>query len=101
MPHYKVMIDDNFHYMDDSERLEFGTFATAEEAIGICRKIVDEWLKRHHKPGMTGDQLFELYVGFGEDPYVIAPIGDADPATAGRFSAWDYARERAKAMCGR
>jgi hypothetical protein len=27
------MIDDNFHYMKEEERLHFGTFSTAEEAV--------------------------------------------------------------------
>jgi hypothetical protein len=32
MSPYKVMVDDNFHYMAEDERWEYGTFASAEEA---------------------------------------------------------------------
>jgi hypothetical protein len=29
---YQVLIDDNFHYQDESERVKHGVFATPEEA---------------------------------------------------------------------
>ncbi len=95
MSQYSVMIDDNFHYMDEAYRLHFGTFSTAEEAVVACRRIVDDWLALHRETGMTAEQLFERYVCFGEDPYVVPPDGARVPA----FSAWDYARERARALC--
>ena len=41
MSQYKVMVDDNFHYMDEDERWEYGTFPTVEEALAACRKVVD------------------------------------------------------------
>jgi hypothetical protein len=28
------MVDDNFHYMEEDERRELGTFATLEEGVG-------------------------------------------------------------------
>jgi hypothetical protein len=96
MSQFTVMIDDNFHYMDDSHRLEFGRYDTAAEAVAACRRIVDQWLLEHYKPRMTAKELFELYVGFGEDPYVVPPV----KALATGFSAWDYAQERAYALCG-
>jgi hypothetical protein len=42
---YRVMVDDNFHYMDEDERFEHGSFPTAEEAIAACKRIVDEILR--------------------------------------------------------
>jgi hypothetical protein len=52
---YKVIVDDNFHYMDESERYEHGVFATAEEAIAACKRIVDEDLGNihSHNPGVA------------------------------------------------
>ena len=41
MSRYKVMVDDNFHYMED-DRYELGTFSTIEEAIAACKRIVDD-----------------------------------------------------------
>jgi hypothetical protein len=46
MSPYKVMVDDNFHYMEEDERWEYGTFATAEEALDACRRLVDEAMIR-------------------------------------------------------
>ncbi|PJG53072.1 hypothetical protein CVM73_22075 [Bradyrhizobium forestalis] len=88
---YQVLIDDNFHYQDESERVKHGVFGTPEEAIAACRSIVDEYLIDAFKPGMTADALFESYTLFGEDPFII-PDNPADASA--KFSAWDYARQR-------
>ncbi|MFZ0944263.1 MAG: hypothetical protein WAN54_10195, partial [Syntrophobacteraceae bacterium] len=64
----------------------------AEDAIAACKKIVDKCLKGSHEPGMTSKELFEGYVGFGEDPFIV-------PQTEPHFSAWDYARERCMEIC--
>lgn len=85
---YVVYIDDNFHYMDEDERSEYGRFATYEEAEAACRRVVDRSLEELRQPGMGADELFALYAGFGEDPFVQSP----DPQR--RFSARDYARVR-------
>jgi hypothetical protein len=92
---YRVMVDDNFHYMDEDERFEHGSFVTAEEAIAACKKIVEEDLAQYFKPGMTGSELFEMYAHFGDDPFVI---GEPDDPRI-TFSAWDYAKERANEIC--
>ena len=93
MPSYTVMVDDNFHYMEEDERWKLGAFTTLEEAISACRALVDRWLVENYKPGMTGAELYSLYVSFGDDPFILG-------AGAERcFSAWDYAKERAEALC--
>jgi hypothetical protein len=94
-PQYTVMVDDNFHYMDEDERWQYGTFASADEAIAVCRQLVEQSLAEFYKPGMTAGQLCEQYTSFGDDPFVIASEG----CEKVRFSAWDYAGERAEAMC--
>jgi hypothetical protein len=94
---YRVMVDDNFHYMDEDERWELGTFATADEALAACRKLVDDWLAHNYKPGMAAVELYEQYTSFGDDPFIVTTHG-ADKAI--NFSAWDYALERTQAMCG-
>jgi hypothetical protein len=91
---YTVYVDDNFHYQDEGERYELGEFATFEEAAAAARKIVDEFLGQACKPGMTARQLYENYMRFGEDPFIIPN----DPA--GAFSAWDYARQRSAELAG-
>jgi hypothetical protein len=73
MAEYKVLVDDNFHYMDESERYELGRYSYLEEASRVCRKLVDDWLAYTYKPGMRADHLYELYVFFGEDPFIVGP----------------------------
>jgi hypothetical protein len=94
MGHYRVMVDDNFHYMDKDERYEHGTFATAEEALAISRGIVEESLRSLLVPGMTAAELLAQYRSFGDDPFVVA----ADGATDVKFSAADYAQSAAPAL---
>jgi len=83
---WAVLVDDNFHHMDESERATHGRFATLEEALAACRAIVDEDLARlaAANPGAGGPALFDLYAQFGADPWVAGST----------WSAWDYARER-------
>lgn len=92
---YRVMVDDNFDYMNEEERFELGSFASAEEAIAACRATVDRDLARHFKPGMPAAELYDWYVSFGSDPFIVASAGE--PATT--FSAWTYAKARAAALC--
>jgi hypothetical protein len=88
------MVDDNFHYMDESERYFHGEFATCAEALAACRVIVDEYLLSAYKPDMTAIQLWSSYSNFGEDPFILTSDEQC------RFSAWTYARERCDALCG-
>ena len=91
---YQVFIDDNYHYMDEGERYKHGDFETFEEALAACRAIVDEYLLSSYEKGMTAGELYQLYTGFGEDPFIL---GEQVPF---RFSAWDYAKERCSQICG-
>jgi hypothetical protein len=94
MSPYKVMVDDNFHYMDEDERREYGNFPSAEDAVAACRKLVDESLMHEYREGATAEQLYDRYVSFGDDPFVVAPEGAAKL----EFSARDYARDRAQEL---
>jgi hypothetical protein len=91
MPKYKVLINDNAHYMDESERTDHGVFANADEAVAACKLVVDDDLNEMCTPGMTAKELYRLYVAFGPDPFVV-PLNPKDPAVT--FSAWTYAKER-------
>jgi hypothetical protein len=93
---FKVLVDDNYHYMDESERYTLGVFATADEALAAARGIVDECLAAAYKPGMTPTQLHASYTMFGEDPFIV-PVPPEEAAVA--FSAWAYARERCERLC--
>jgi hypothetical protein len=91
---YVVMVDDNFHYMDESERYRLGKFDDAEVALGECRRIVNDYLLAAYKPGMSARELYDSYKMFGEDPYVCC----VDVPQV-RFSAWDYARNQSVLLC--
>jgi len=71
-PTYKVYIDDNFHYMDESERIFHGLYTTCESAISECEQIVDDCLKNSYKKDMTAIQLYESFIGFGDDPFILS-----------------------------
>jgi len=93
---FKVHVDDNFHYMDESERYEKGTYDSYDSAVAACKKIVDDNLLAAYKPGMSAKKLYEGYVCFGDDPW-ITPT----PEESEDFSAWEYAKKRCDELCGR
>lgn len=81
------MIDDNFHFMDESERYKDGEYNTYNEAVAKCKEIIDSYLESAIEPGMNAEQLYTSYQMFGEDPFIL---GD----TKSKFYSWDYAQER-------
>jgi len=95
MPNYRVLINDNAHYMDESERADHSVFANADEAVAACKEIVDDDLNAMWKPGMTAKELYKLYIAFGPDPFVV-PLNPSDPDV--NFSAWTYAKGRCKEL---
>jgi hypothetical protein len=82
---YTVFVDDNFHLLAEDERWCAGEFATAEEALAKCRKIVEESVDHCAEPGMTAEEIYESYVDFGDDPFIMGV----------KFSAWGYAKQLA------
>ena len=93
---FKVLVDDNYHFMDESERYELGEFLTLDTAIEASKKIVDEYLLSAYRPGMTAQSLFRSYTSFGEDPYIVATPSQEIEI---QFSAWDYAKRRCDELC--
>ena len=76
MTKYVVMVDDNFHFADESERYEAGEFDTYEEAEALCREIVQKSLKE------SGYDL-EGWKHYGDSPFIVG----------GKFRASSYAEE--------
>ena len=85
---YTVFVDDNFHYMDESERYKLGEFDDCASAIAACQRVVDESLAA--SSGGPDDAL-ATYVMFGDDPFIVTDDPDC------KFSARDYARQRFEA----
>ena len=86
---YSLYIDDNFHYADDSERQFYTEFTDEDEALRAARLIVDDFLQDSYKPGMSATELFQLFTGVGEEPFI----------THGNFTAWSYAEQRCRDLC--
>ncbi|MCC5944563.1 MAG: hypothetical protein JJT94_06475 [Bernardetiaceae bacterium] len=86
---YVVMVDDNYHYADEDARYKYGEYDTPEEAIHICKKIVENSIK--YKAGVTAKQLLSDYTMFGDSPFVLG--GGV------HFSASDYAKEYCEKIC--
>ena len=90
---FEVLVDDNFHYQDESERYKQGEYETYEEAVKVCKEIVDSELLHAYGEGTSAADLYDSYTSFGEDPFIRpSPEGQ-------RFSAWEYARQRCEEIC--
>ncbi len=72
---YTVKVDDNFHYMEESERYDAGSYSNLEEAIEKCKEITLQSLKDCYEKGMEADQLKAQWLAFGEDPFVFGEAG--------------------------
>jgi hypothetical protein len=92
---YKVLIDDNFHFMDESHRYEFGAFTTADEAITACKYIVDRCLEHMFEPDTTAEALYEQYRNFGEDPFIMPVDRNGVRVT---FSSDEYAKAQCEVL---
>ena len=89
---YIVMVDDNFHYMDESHRYEFGKFDTLIEARKAAMKIVDEFLIENKDQVADEAELMAMYCLYGEDPFIL------NDDSKHRFSARTYARQKCKEL---
>jgi hypothetical protein len=88
---YSVYMDDNYSFPPDDGRYKLGDFATLEEAVAVCKRKVDGFLKVHAAPEKTAAERYEEYTQAGPDPFIVTDDPDAGhPA----FSAWSYAKER-------
>jgi hypothetical protein len=92
---YKVVVDDNFHYMDESERYTHGEFESSDIALSAAKALVDADLSSLYRSGITADELYRHYTSFGNDPYIISEDQSC------HFSAWNYAKERCQEICKR
>jgi hypothetical protein len=91
---FQVFIDDNFHYMDPEHQLAGPQFATLEEAVGYCKRIVDHSLISAYRLGKPPYELLTQYLLFGKDPFVRSGEGGVP------FSARDYARRWVREVYG-
>ena len=88
---YSAYVDDNFHFTDEEARYKLGDFATLDEAVAACKRMVDQFLQREVSHDTTAEERYAQYTGFGPDPFIVT---DHPGAEHPPFSAWSYAKER-------
>jgi hypothetical protein len=81
---YTVYIDDNFHYMDESERYAVGSYHSLEEAIEKCKEMTIRSLEGFYEKGITPEKLSAQWSMFGDDPFIIGGDGSV-PFSAREF----------------
>ena len=83
---FTVEVDDNFHFMDESESYTSGEFNTQQEAILKCKTIIDRYWEGAYQEGMTAQELYSSWVSFGESPFI----------TGLKFNSTEYAKISSK-----
>jgi len=91
---YTVMVDDNFHFMDEDERWTAGTYGSLREALDKCLQMVGQDLQQGYRSDITATDLYENYTAMGDDPFITGPMRTV-------FSAWNYAKELAEFLAGK
>jgi len=81
---YQVFVDDNYHYMDESERHAAGSFDSLEEALLKCEELTISSLKDFCEKGITPEKLSAQWSMFGEDPFIVGADGPV-PFSARKF----------------
>ena len=89
---YEVRVDDNYHYMDASERYTVGSYDTLEEAIERCKEITIKSLQHLYEQGMTPEKLHAQWLMFGEDPFILGG-GESVPFSARKFISTELIKE--------
>jgi hypothetical protein len=82
---YTVRVDDNYHYMDESERYDDSSYATLEEAIKRCEELTIESIKGCYEKGIDASKLMAQWAMFGEDPFIVGGKEKKPPFSAREF----------------
>ena len=88
---YKVYVDDNYHYMDESERYAVGSYDSLKEALEKCKEITIKNLVNLFEKGITPEKLHAQWLMFGEDPFIVGGDG-AVPFSARKFITTELCR---------
>ena len=94
---FHLRVYDNFHYTDESEADDIGSFSTYEEAEIEAKAIVDKFLESNWKSGINPKDLLSLFDDFGSDPAIISE----DHVKHEHFSARNYAINRVEDVCNK
>ncbi len=89
---YQVHIDDNYHYMDESERHAVGSYRSLGKALEKCKKITIRSLEDLYEKGITPEKLSAQWSMFGEDPFIVGGDGSV-PFSAREFVTTELCRK--------
>lgn len=96
---YLVEVADNFHPYSEDDYYTAGRYATLDEAIAACERLVMESLAHCCKEirELTAEALLDQYKSFGEDPFILDTVtsGVTDENMVPLFSAWKFAERMA------
>ena len=81
---FRVIVDDNYHHANESDRYTVGSYASLEEALDKCKEITVKSLEHFYEEGITPEKLSAQWAMFGEDPYIFTGKGSV-PFSARKF----------------
>ena len=88
---YKIYVDDNYHYMDESERYVADSYSSLEEAVERCKELTIKSLEDLYEDGITPENLSAQWAMFGEDPFIRGGDGSV-PFSARKFITTELCR---------
>jgi hypothetical protein len=88
---YKIYVDDNYHYMDESARYVADSYSSLEEAVERCKELTIKSLEDLYEDGITPENLSAQWAMFGEDPFVFGGDGSV-PFSARKFITTELCR---------
>lgn len=97
---FKVRIHELFHFADESEMYTWGEYDTLTEAVAECKRIIDDQLPKAYKEGLTPEKLYEGFMMFGDEPYILAPTDYTWGPDDEDINAISYFKARACEICG-
>jgi hypothetical protein len=91
---FYLRIYDNYHYQDESEAFNSGSFETGEEAYEKAKSIIDDYITSSIEQGIQLNGIYSQWMTFGEDP-VIRSTGKCEYK---QFSASDFLKEKIEVL---
>lgn len=64
------------HFEPHNQVRRVGEYETKDEAVTAAQRIIEDFLRRHFKPGMNAEALFAVYQGNGEYPFIFRDDGN-------------------------
>lgn len=90
---FRLLVTSNSQYTGELEMRSAGDYDCLDKAIATAKRIIDRSLVQIASEGRRGQDLFEYYCLFGDDPRIISE-------TDVGFSSLEYAHKRCEELGG-